>query len=188
MIRNFVIIFITVLILCIQCSADEIYPKNLKIRASLSEYDYNSSSEIEQLFKENLSSFENIIYTIIPMGVVVSINGYMFYDEGKDEINPKAFGILNVIAELIKTVNKPCLVESNTLPTAFKSSNYMTNWELSVVRANNIANYLISKEVQADKIRANGFGEIIPFTKNSNIDMRERIDFIIFNYEDTFRQ
>lgn len=188
MIRDIFIILSTLLVLILPCYADDIYPKNLKIRASLSDYSYDSSVEIEKVFKENLSCFDNIIYTIIPMGVVVSINGYTFYDEGKDEINQSAFCILDIIARLIKTVDKPCIVESNTTSTAFENSNYLTNWELSVVRSNNIVSYLISKEVPSNQIRANGFGEMLPFFKDSSIkNMTERIDFIIFNYENKFK-
>jgi len=184
LIRYIFIIFSALMVFISQCSAGEIYPKNLKIRASLSDYKYESNVEIEKLFKENLSCFENIVYTIIPMGVVVSINGYMFYDEGKDEINENAFCILDIMAKLIKTVDKPCIIESNTSSDAFETSTYLSNWELSVVRANNIVSYLISKEISPNKIRANGFGELFPFIKdNSNKNMQERIDFIIFNYE-----
>lgn len=171
-----------------QGNATELYPQNLKIKASLSDYNYKSNAEIEKLFRENLSSFDNIVYTIIPMGVVVSINGYMFYDEGKDKLKENAFGILDIMARLIKNLDKPCLIESNTTATSFENSDYMSNWELSIVRANDIVSYLISKEIPPKKIRANGFGEMIPFYNENNNPMQERIDFVIFNYEDNFRQ
>ncbi len=188
MIKKAAIILTAFSILEIQSIAEGIYPQNLKIQASLTDYNYKSNTEIERFFKENLNSFENIIYTIIPMGLVVSINSCTFYDEGKDKLNPASFDILNIIAKVLKIINKPCLIESSTAADSFKTSDYKTNWELSVVRADNIANYLISEKIPPDKIRANGFGEIIPFFKKGETDMTERIDFIIFNYENKFKQ
>ncbi len=176
-------IILTLLACSFSCYAGDLSSQNLKIHASLSEYNYNSNVEIEKLFRENLNDFGNIIYTIIPMGVVVSIDGYAFYGEGKDTLTPNACCLLDIIARLIKTIDKPCIVESNTTSTAFETSTYLTNWELSLVRANNIVSYLISKEISPDKIRANGFGEMFPFISNPQNNMQERIDFVIFNYE-----
>lgn len=163
------------------------HAENLRIRASLTDYDYNSDIELEKLFRENLSSFDGIIYTIIPMGVVISMNGFLFYDEGSDKLKPCACKILDIVADLLDTAGKNCLVESTTAPNAFNSSGYDSNWELSLVRANNIENYLLkTRKVKQNKIRSNGFGEFMPFKKYQSTT-QERINFIIINYEDTFR-
>lgn len=181
--RNYFIVVLTLFVFILPCYANDEYPQNLKIHASLSEYNYNSSVEIEKLFKENLNCFDNITYSIIPMGVVVSVDSFMFYDEGKDELNQNACCILDIIAKLIKIIDKPCVVESNTDSSAFLNSIYLTNWELSLVRANNIVSYLISREISPDKIRANGFGEIFPHFNEGKNSMQERVDFVIFNYD-----
>lgn len=186
--RYLIIVLIILLTQQPKSNAAEQFPQNLKIKASLSDFNYKSNKDIEKIFRENLSNFDNIAYTTIPMGVVVSINGYLFYDEGKDKLKENAFGILDIIARLIKNLDKPCLIESNTTSKSFEKSDYMSNWELSIVRANSIVNYLISKEIASNKIRANGFGEMIPFYNENNNQMQERIDFVIFNYEDNFRQ
>lgn len=162
--------------------------QNLKIKTGLTNYEYTTNTEIEKIFKENLGNIDDIIYTIIPMGVVISINGYLFYEEGESELKPCACHILDIMAELIATTGKNCLVESTTTANASNSSKYNSNWELSLVRANNIEKYMLAtRKVKQNKIRSNGFGEFMPFKKYQSTT-QERINFIIINYEDTFRQ
>ena len=96
------------------------------------------------------------------MGVVVSFDSFLFFDNGSDEIRTNSYCILEIIANLLVLLNKPCLVESTTSANSYYNSKYNSNWELSVVRAGNLQKYLLStKKILPDKFRANGFGEII---------------------------
>lgn len=188
MYKKIFLIFLLLSVNIIPCFSEFVRPKNLKIRASLSGYDYSTNAGIEKLFRDNLSSYDNIVYTIIPMGVVISIDGYLFYDEGSDKLLQRAFCILDVMADLIKVLDKECLIESRTCPNSSDNSDYNSNWELSIVRANNIVNYLIStKQLNSNNVRANGFGEMMPSLEHKSA-MQERIDFIIFNYDEAFKQ
>lgn len=163
-------------------------PKTLKLQADMSEYDFSTNVNIEKLLRKNLQSFGNIIYTIIPMGVVVSFDSFLFFDDGSDELRQNSYCILDIIANLLALVNKSCLVESTTSANSFYNSKYNSNWELSIVRAGNIQEYLIStRKILPDKFRANGFGEIMPVVRYQG-KTQERINFIIFNYEESFRR
>ena len=162
--------------------------KTLKLQADMSDYDFSTNVNIEKLLRKNLQGVNDIIYTIIPMGVVVSFDSFLFFDNGSDEIRTNSYCILEIIANLLVLLNKPCLVESTTSANSYYNSKYNSNWELSVVRAGNRQKYLLStKKILPDKFRANGFGEIMPVVRYQG-KTQERINFIIFNYEDSFRR
>ena len=162
--------------------------KTLKLQADMSDYDFSTNVNIEKLLRKNLQVVNDIIYTIIPMGVVVSFDSFLFFDNGSDEIRTNSYCILEIIANLLVLLNKPCLVESTTSANSYYNSKYNSNWELSVVRAGNLQKYLLStKKILPDKFRANGFGEIMPVVRYQG-KTQERINFIIFNYEDSFRR
>ena len=162
--------------------------KTLNLQADMSDYDFSTNVNIEKLLRKNLQGVNDIIYTIIPMGVVVSFDSFLFFDNGSDEIRTNSYCILEIIANLLVLLNKPCLVESTTSANSYYNSKYNSNWELSVVRAGNLQKYLLStKKILPDKFRANGFGEIMPVVRYQG-KTQERINFIIFNYEDSFRR
>lgn len=170
------------------CYATVESAKTLKLQADMSDYDFSTNVNIEKLLRKNLQCVNDIIYTIIPMGVVVSFDSFLFFDNGSDEIRTNSYCILEIIANLLVLLNKPCLVESTTSADSYYNSKYNSNWELSVVRAGNLQKYLLStKKISPDKIRANGFGEIMPVVRYQG-KTQERINFIIFNYEDSFRR
>lgn len=170
------------------CYATVESAKTLKLQADMSDYDFSTNVNIEKLLRKNLQCVNDIIYTIIPMGVVVSFDSFLFFDNGSDEIRTNSYCILEIIANLLVLLNKPCLVESTTSSDSYYNSKYNSNWELSVVRAGNLQKYLLStKKLSPDKFRANGFGEIMPVVRYQG-KTQERINFIIFNYEDSFRR
>ena len=162
--------------------------KTLKLQADMSDYDFSTNVNIEKLLRKNLQNLGNVIFTIIPMGVVVSFDSLLFFDNGSDELRQNSYCILDIIANLLALVNKSCLVESTTSTNSFYNSKYNSNWELSIVRAGNIQEYLIStRKIPPDKFRANGFGEIMPVVRYQG-KTQERINFIIFNYAESFRR
>ena len=170
------------------CYATVESAKTLKLQADMSDYDFSTNVNIEKLLRKNLQCVNDIIYTIIPMGVVVSFDSFLFFDNGSDEIRTNSYCILEIIANLLVLLNKPCLVESTTSSDSYYNSKYNSNWELSVVRAGNLQKYLLStKKISPDKFRANGFGEIMPVVRYQG-KTQERINFIIFNYEGSFRR
>ncbi len=158
----------------------------IQITASLTENKYNSTEEIENLFKTNIEPQNEIVYTKVPRGLIVSINSSIFFEEGQDEIKEDSKTILNKIGEILKITDKSCVVEDNSGNKSPQSSIYQSNWEFSIVRAEKIAQYLIKcQNLNPKKIRAIGFGEIMPFNDNVSygLNMNRRIDFVILNYE-----
>ena len=154
-----------------------------QIAGQLVENNFDKNSEVENIFKSNLSLKEAVIYTKVPRGLIVSINSDIFFEDGKDIIKENSKIFLDEIGSILKQLDKPCIIEGNSKSSQVESPYYNTNWEISIVRAEKIARYLIEKQqIDPQKIQTVGFGEMMPLTK-SNLDFTQRIDFVILNYE-----
>jgi len=155
----------------------------VQISAQSSDNYYGPTAEIEKLFRQSFDNTPNIRYTIVPRGLVVSIESTIFFEYGQDEILESSKPILTEIAQILKSLNNDCIIEGNTGIDTFQTSGYKSNWELSMARADKIADYLIKIEnVTPDRIKSIGFGELKPMPSNTGI-INDRIDFIIINYE-----
>lgn len=146
------------------------------------------TKEIEQIFKQNLSPDIKVIYTTVPRGLIVSFDSHLFFEEGKDAILNSAKPILDKISSVLKSLSNECIIESNIQTENLCGSCYKTLWELSIIRADEIADYLITTgQIHPSLIRSTGYGELQPlfYAKKEITEMENRIDFVIINYEKT---
>jgi len=142
----------------------------------------NAPEDMRTVFERNLSEYSSdVVFTEVPRGLVVSVNSTVFFDDNSDELKESSKIVLNQIGSAIKSLNKPCIIEGNTKG---ETSVYNSDWEISIVRAARITNYLISEyQINPDNIRSIGFGEISPFL-GKKLMPKNRIDFVIINYEE----
>lgn len=155
----------------------------IQISENQSEITYTRNSDIEKLFKNSLPAINTPIYTQVPRGLIVSFDSDIFFEEGQDELKESAKILLNDIGRIIKYLDKTCIIEGNAKTSIIENTHYNTNWEISIIQAEKIVQYLIATlEINPLKIQAVGFGEKIPLTKN-NTEYNQRIDFVILNYE-----
>jgi len=161
--------------------------ENFRITATLSENKYSLTQEIENLFKQSLTKIDKtVIYTKVPRGLIVSIDSTVFFDGNDDELKESSKQFLDKIGEILQFLDKSCVIEGNTKIVREENSIYNSNWEISMVRAQKITEYLIKcHHVNPQKIRSIGFGGIMPFKENVfyNGSLNQRIDFVILNYE-----
>lgn len=138
-------------------------------------------NQIEKQFQLALNNVENIVYTKVPRGLIISIDERYFFDCNEVLIKESSLSILNNISETLKKLPNFCVVENHT-----EAKSNVENWELSVQRASNIAEYLVKYgNLQSQRIFPLGFGEIMPFYKDvpNHNNMNNRIDFVIIEYE-----
>ena len=141
---------------------------------------------IKKHLETNLPQDYNYIFTIVPRGIVISIDSTVFFENEQDIIKENAKELLNKIGDLIIQINKPCVIEGNAEKTQTLLKEYKNNWELSIARAESIANYLIKiKNINPNNISAIGFGEIKPTPKyETQQKTLNRIDFVLLNYDE----
>lgn len=155
----------------------------------ISRIEYKSTDKILQTFQEQIQQNNSIIYSKVPRGLVLSIDSSLFFDNDSTKLKTNSFFILNKIGNILKIIDKPCVIEGNTVLKNSQSKNY-ANWEISTIRAQEIANYLIKTfKLSPNKIQSIGFGEMMPFGDNVQYggNLNDRIDFVIINYDEAKR-
>ncbi|RDY24335.1 hypothetical protein CHF27_002980 [Romboutsia maritimum] len=76
-------------------------------------------------------------------------------------------------------------IEGHTDSVPMKGYFYKSNWDLSVMRASNVAQILINQAgIKGDKVSATGYGEFRPKADNSTDkgkSLNRRVDILIMN-------
>lgn len=140
-------------------------------------------TRLETVFKSAMPQGYGIVYTKVPRGLVVSIDEKYFFNAGEVRIKESSLYILDIAASIIKDLSNYCVIESHTEETG-ESLN--TNWELSISRAGNIAEYITKcRKISSERIFFLGFGNSMPFKDNvaPRNGMNNRIDLVILEYE-----
>ena len=146
-----------------------------------------STTENQSITSENIKDIfskifpTGLLYTKVPRGLIVSVDSSILFTNNNSEIRPEAENFLYNLGEIIKTLDKECVIEGNSQI----GSNSKDNLELSIIRAENIAKFLIKhNKINPQKIRAIGFGDMMPFSDNVSYkgSLDRRIDFVILNY------
>ena len=151
-------------------------------------YIQTSTDDIETIFRNNIPLQDSVIYTQVPRGLVVSLVSLIFFEEDSDEISECSKCVLDIIGDILLFIDKPCIIESNTPKNTYQKTCYRSDWELTMVRAEKIADYLIKvRKIPPEKIRAAGFGAMMPFDDNVSFkgNLNRRIDFVILNRNNT---
>lgn len=143
-----------------------------------------STYDIEKLFKQNVPT--KMFFSHVPRGLVVSFDMDTFFDLNNEKIKCESLCILNKIGNVINQLDYNVVVEGHSQNDFLQNYLSMENWEISLVRANNITKYLMRYvNVSPQKIFTVGFGEFMPFSKKiiDNRKLDSRIDFVILDYE-----
>lgn len=157
----------------------------------------NGLSEDEKLkkVKENLDKYlkdnhlsDSVSTTIEKRGLVVSFKDSLFFDSGKAEVRPEQVDKLIKISKIINqsiVSDNYIRVEGYTDSVPVNNQVYKSNWDLSVMRASNVAQILINKaDIKPERVSAIGYGEYRPKADNSTENgksINRRVDILIMN-------
>jgi chemotaxis protein MotB len=116
-------------------------------------------------------------------GIVVRVLDKAFYDEGKADLKDKAKKAIQKIIPIIKQVNRDVRIEGHTDDVPINTTEFRSNWELSVRRATEVVRYIIEKsDISPKMISAAGYAEFKPLMANNSAEnraMNRRIEIII---------
>jgi outer membrane protein OmpA-like peptidoglycan-associated protein len=164
-----------------------------KTQAQLDEEQRTSAMTKEQLEKERqeriavekkLSAALHSLNEIAQVkeekrGVVITLSGSVLFATGKHTLLPIARERLNEVAKAIKDQGfKAVVVEGHTDSRGGDAANQA----LSLQRAEEVRNHLISQGIPSDKIRAVGRGEEVPVADNNTAEGRannRRVELIV---------
>jgi len=143
-----------------------------------------SVDNIEKIFKNNLPECNEIIYTKVPRGLIISIDEKVFFDECELNIKENSFYILDILAGIIKNLPNRFIIEDHVRNECTEN---LAPWEISMIRASNISEYFLKyKGISNEQIFDIGFGGFMPFKDNVTggaAPLNNRVDFIIIEYE-----
>ncbi len=107
--------------------------------------------------------------------VVLRFPDAILFDRGSAEVRPEARLLLDRVGRLLRTLPNALEAEghSDTLP--IRSSQYPSNWELSVARATAVVRYLVEvQSVSPLRLAARGLGEYKPLFPNDPVQGEPR--------------
>lgn len=142
---------------------------------------------LDKYLKENHLS-DSVSTTIEKRGLVVSFKDSLFFDSGKAEVIPQQ---IDKLIKISKIINQSMIsgsyirVEGHTDSVPVHNQLYKSNWDLSVMRASNVAQILIDKAgIKPERLSAIGYGEYRPKDDNNTAKGKSnnrRVDILIMN-------
>jgi chemotaxis protein MotB len=115
--------------------------------------------------------------------VRIILTGDLLFDTGKADLKPKARWSLETIAEIIRQVPYMVSVVGHTDNVPIHSDKFPTNWELSAIRACEVARFLIEEmRIPAERFYVSGHSYHQPINPNDTAKNRaanRRVEIII---------
>jgi outer membrane protein OmpA-like peptidoglycan-associated protein len=113
-------------------------------------------------------------------GTIITVPGSVLFASGKSAMLPSGHAKLTAVADALKEVggDQQIIVEGHTDSTGSEA----TNMTLSQQRAENVRDFLVTRGVPANKIRAKGVGESKPVADNRTAEGRannRRVEIIL---------
>ncbi|MGD0152369.1 MAG: flagellar motor protein MotB [Thermacetogeniaceae bacterium] len=118
-------------------------------------------------------------------GLVVSIQDTILFVSGSASLTPEAGSIITKIGMTLKPLPNFIRIEGHTDNMPIHNQQFPSNWELSVARATNVVQELITQcGISPGRLSATGYGEYRPVAANDTDEHRQinrRVDILILN-------
>ncbi len=101
---------------------------------------------------EDIDSFENISITHLNDKVVIAIPSQLIFQSGSYELSEIGQEAADIISEAVRRIDNRIEIYGHTDPNPVNSNLFASNWELSLWRAQSIANSLYASGYQRDII------------------------------------
>jgi chemotaxis protein MotB len=134
----------------------------------------------QMLASSNLGS-EVSVQTNIE-GVLISLSEKLTFVAGTANLQNESYPVLDSIVTMLKPIDNSIRIVGHTDNSKPTDSRYPTNFELSLGRAYVIANYLIEKGIQPNRLTISGVGEYQPIFQNDTEEHRQlnsRADIVV---------
>lgn len=119
---------------------------------------------------------EAIETTITSRGLVIRLlTDHVLFESGSAALKPEATPLLSEISHLVNLDRShPIAVEGNTDDVPISTTEFPSNWELSVARATGVVRFMIGHEVAARRLEASGVAGERPIAPNTTAGGRTR--------------
>lgn len=96
----------------------------------------------------------------------LAISDDVLFNVASARLTPAGKAVLDRVAGMLKNTDVPVSVEGHTDDTPIHTPRYPSNWELSTARATDVTRYLIERGIDAERLRAVGYGATRPVAGN----------------------
>jgi chemotaxis protein MotB len=112
---------------------------------------------------------EKVHIAVEQRGLVIRVlTDSLLFPSGSATLDAQADPLLTEIAGLVNIDHvHPIAVEGNTDNVPIHSSMFPSNWELSTARASTVVRYLVSKNVEPQRLSATGYADMRPIASNA---------------------
>ncbi len=120
-------------------------------------------------------------------GVLISLSESLIFYPGTANLYPQGYPVLDGIIGMLNSMQNQLRIIGHTDNSPPTDPKYNNNFELSVARANVVAQYLINKGVDPARLTISGKSEYSPVFPNDSVEHRSlnsRAEIIII-YPDT---
>jgi chemotaxis protein MotB len=115
-------------------------------------------------------------------GLTIHLLEMLLFETGKADLRPEAQKALDELSVLIRNLPNEIRVEGHTDNIPIKTSQFPSNWHLSMARSLNTAYYMMQRGVNPQKISIGGYSEYKPISPNDTPENRaknRRVDIVI---------
>ncbi len=132
------------------------------------------ATELEDIINdEKLSSS-----TVVDMGdegALLRIGGKVMFESGSVEINPRVFSALDkIIIMALKYPEYHIDIKGHTDNIPISVGKFLSNWELSALRATTVLRYFLDNGLGAERLTATGYADTQPLVSNLTSENRAR--------------
>ncbi len=107
--------------------------------------------------------------------IKISASDSLFFDLGKADIKPDAIKFLRNFAEVVRKTKSNIRIEGHTDSFPIHSPAFPTNWELSAIRAVNIARFLVEETgIEAERFTVVGHSLYKPAVPNTTLENKAK--------------
>lgn len=130
---------------------------------------------------------KNIVIMQQERGLVISLKDTLLFPKGSADLTPRAQQVISGVGKSLAQLPNYTRVEGHTDNLPIHTAQFPSNWELSVIRATNVAQQLINEgSIEPLKISATGYGEYRPLVPNDsevNRAINRRVDIVILKHK-----
>lgn len=129
------------------------------------------AGKLTDLLKENGLGSEVSVQNNVE-GVLISLSQKLAFVEGRSELQPTAYPVLDTIAVMLTGIENEVRVIGYTDNSPPLDPKYPDNWSLSLARANEIVRYFQAKGVIPERLIPSGRGQYLPIFPNDTPEHR----------------
>ena len=121
-------------------------------------------------------------------GVTISIMDKFLFEPGSAQLRESSKAVVDTAASALKNFPNMIRIEGHTDNVHISNRDFRSNWELSSMRAINVAEYFINVHgISPERISATGYAEYKPIAPNDSPDGRSknrRVDIVILSQKE----